>query len=222
MTTTCPLGHASATDDYCDQCGAPLAGAPTATVTPGAATDPLACGNCGTPHEAGDAFCEVCGLDFATGQLPAAPPLRAAAPAPPPPADPSGAATGWVAVVGPDRAFFATNRAETGAVAFPEGVAARDVPLRGDEVLIGRRSDRSGHFPDIDCGTPVEDPGVSRRHAVLRRAGEGWEIVDAGSTNGTRVNGALLGPGVAVAVGESDVVHVGAWTRVILRPPARP
>jgi pSer/pThr/pTyr-binding forkhead associated (FHA) protein len=30
---------------------------------------------------------------------------------------------------------------------------------------------------------------VSRRHAELRRAAEGWTIVDLGSTNGTTVNG---------------------------------
>ena len=47
---------------------------------------------------------------------------------------------------------------------------------------------------------------VSRQHAQVRRTGDGWEILDLDSLNGTRVNGwrverATLRPG--------DVVHLG-------------
>jgi NHLM bacteriocin system ABC transporter peptidase/ATP-binding protein len=37
----------------------------------------------------------------------------------------------------------------------------------------------------------IAHPTVSRRHAVLRPHGEGWEVMDLGSSNGTRVNGVL-------------------------------
>jgi len=39
------------------------------------------------------------------------------------------------------------------------------------------------------CDFIVDDPAVSRHHAVLRRTPDGWELCDAGSTNGTRING---------------------------------
>lgn len=37
----------------------------------------------------------------------------------------------------------------------------------------------------------LSDSNVSRRHAELRREGDGWVLVDLGSTNGTLVNGKL-------------------------------
>lgn len=39
----------------------------------------------------------------------------------------------------------------------------------------------------------VEEETVSSRHCELRRKGIGYEIVDPGSTNGTRVNGETIG-----------------------------
>jgi Protein of unknown function (DUF3662)/FHA domain len=43
-----------------------------------------------------------------------------------------------------------------------------------------------------DCEIVLEDAGVSRHHAELRPAGEGWSIEDLGSTNGVLVNGAAI------------------------------
>jgi pSer/pThr/pTyr-binding forkhead associated (FHA) protein len=42
---------------------------------------------------------------------------------------------------------------------------------------------------DAGANLLVEDPAVSRRHAMMRRRGEGWDVVDLGSANGTFVNG---------------------------------
>ena len=55
---------------------------------------------------------------------------------------------------------------------------------------------------------------VSRRHAQLRRTGDGWEILDLGSTNGTWVNGwrverATLRPGDDVRLGDVRVDLAG-------------
>lgn len=49
-----------------------------------------------------------------------------------------------------------------------------------DEVVIGR---------DEACDVILNETGVSRRHASLRRAGDGFRVVDHGSANGTLVNG---------------------------------
>ena len=54
-------------------------------------------------------------------------------------------------------------------------------------------------------------PNVSRRHAELRRDGDGWMIVDLGSTNGTMVNGKLakehrLADGDKISFGSSELL----------------
>lgn len=220
MSAVCPNGHTSATDDYCDTCGATIDAA--ASPGPASASPSLECANCGRAHDADELFCEVCGLDFTTGKLPEAPAAARAAAATPAPSKPSdaGVDTGWMLVVATDRAFFDSNQAEspTAELTFPDGRHATDVALRADEVLVGRRSEGAGIYPEVDLTGPLDDPGVSRRHALLRRTTDGWELVDQNSTNGTRVNGAPpVTAGQAIAVADGDRIHVGAWTCLTLR-----
>jgi hypothetical protein len=95
MTTyPCPNGHASAADDYCDTCGAPIAAASTLDApaaagvgaerpaTPAApssgggepaAAGAVTCPSCSTDNPAGSLFCEACGYDFTTGTMPRPP-----------------------------------------------------------------------------------------------------------------------------------------------------
>lgn len=59
------------------------------------------------------------------------------------------------------------------------------------------------------CNVVVDDRRVSRRHAVLRVAADGWELVDTGSVNGTyvrgqRVNRVVVGGGIEVILGDPD------------------
>lgn len=61
----------------------------------------------------------------------------------------------------------------------PDELRLPDVARRV-ELTIGRAD---------DCDFVLDEPMVSRHHAVLRRTPEGWAIRDSGSTNGTRVNG---------------------------------
>ena len=56
----------------------------------------------------------------------------------------------------------------------------RTWPLEADVVQIGRSSRCPVHLPDAT---------VSKTHAEIVRAGDGWLIRDLGSRNGTRVNG---------------------------------
>ena len=44
-----------------------------------------------------------------------------------------------------------------------------------------------------ECDIALPDDSVSRVHARLDRNGEGWMLVDLGSTNGTFVNGQRVG-----------------------------
>jgi len=55
----------------------------------------------------------------------------------------------------------------------------KTVEFRQPEVLIGRSSEG-----DLVLGLP----GMSRRHALIQRAGDGWMIIDQNSRNGTYVN----------------------------------
>ena len=49
-----------------------------------------------------------------------------------------------------------------------------------ESVLVGRAP---------ECGLRLDHPSVSRRHAELRREGEGWRLTDLGSKNGSFLNG---------------------------------
>jgi hypothetical protein len=59
-----------------------------------------------------------------------------------------------------------------------------------------------------DCEMVLEDPGISRRHAELRPAGDGFAIVDLGSTNGVLVNGERLQG--ARPLNGGDVIELGS------------
>jgi len=77
--------------------------------------------------------------------------------------------------------------------------AGRRVEL-GLEVAVGRQ----------DADLVVEDPEVSRRHAVLRSSGGSVIVEDLDSTNGTFVNGERIRS--PVTVGPGDQVRVGRTT----------
>lgn len=72
-------------------------------------------------------------------------------------------------------------------------------PLSKDEIVIGRSD---------GCDVMVGDPGLSRRHAEIRREGDEWVLIDLGSTNGTEVNGRRINrhrltPGDRLLLGET-------------------
>ncbi|MDA8047521.1 MAG: DUF3662 and FHA domain-containing protein [Actinomycetota bacterium] len=110
----------------------------------------------------------------------------------------------------------------TGQVAVPAPVAAPAAAMRsrlllpgGQAVTLADTTVTIGRLPD--CGVVLADPNVSRVHAEVRPIGGGgvgvgpdYEIVDRGSTNGTRVNGLpLAGPRVLVS---GDSITLGATT----------
>lgn len=209
---TCPAGHESASEDFCDVCGiriaaAPLAqGGPTAGAgSPGPEAVPAAapgepCPRCGAARSG--LFCEACGYSFDTVA---------------PPADPAS----WAAVVTADRAYYDSVQAAGGqdaaGIGYPESCLERRFSLSGAQVRVGRRSVSRGIEPEIDLTGPPTDPGVSRLHALLIPAGDGtWSVVDPGSANGVLVNGAPITPGVAVPLHAGDRIHLGAWTALTI------
>ena len=88
----------------------------------------------------------------------------------------------------------------------PGGAAVGSLFLEdGRRVEIGERPLEIGRMPE--CDVSLSDPNVSRRHAEVRRQGAGFVIVDLGSTNGTRVNGATV---KQRALNNGDEITVGA------------
>ena len=82
-----------------------------------------------------------------------------------------------------------------GTLVLPNG---KRIPLGEAPIVIGRAT---------DAGVQLTDTSVSRRHAEVRPSGDGFVVVDLGSTNGTRVNGAGLSSERKLADG--DTISVG-------------
>jgi hypothetical protein len=78
----------------------------------------------------------------------------------------------------------------------------RSFALFDNRVVVGRSS---------DADITLDDPEVSRHHAVLFRQGGRLWIADLGSSNGTAVNGHQLGSD-AIEVGPSDMLSFGTAT----------
>jgi len=78
-------------------------------------------------------------------------------------------------------------------------------PMRGQRLLLVRDDLLVGR--DVACGVALSDRSVSRVHARLTRVGDGYTVTDAGSLNGTWVNGVSTGERALL---DGDEVHFGA------------
>lgn len=236
--STCPSGHDSASDDYCDVCGLPIpAGgggaaaesSATPDAAPAAAADPAAaaCPNCQATNPPNALFCEACGYDFTTGSMPrpfTPPPIESvldldAKPAAAPDAPLAPPLTGgWVAEVWIDPDWYADQESSD---PLPSAGVPIVVPLKTTSILVGRTSRSRGIHPDIDLGA---DNGISRRHCQLTSDGTRWWVEDLGSSNGTYLGSAIgalpedpIPAGEKREIGPDGRVYLGAWTRLVVR-----
>ena len=85
-------------------------------------------------------------------------------------------------------------------VVLSEQLRGQMFELSQDEITIGRSDDRT------IC---LKDPTVSTLHCKVARNGDKYVIADAGSTNGTKVNGKPLAEEYELQNG--DIVRVGAF-----------
>lgn len=232
---TCPAGHNSTTDDFCDFCGlafpaAPPSAPPLASAPAPPRADPLAapttppisgpppvehCPECQLERTGN--FCEGCGYNFQTRTTVVRPSGPHSGPSAP-------AAASWLAVIAAEPAYY-QSLADRGildpqAVKFPSAAPQRRVRLTGGLVRIGRRSASRGTDPEIDFSGAEEDPAISHQHAELRaRADSSWAVVDCNSANGTAVNDSNqpIAPDTEVPLREGDRIYLGAWTVITLR-----
>lgn len=78
MARTCPDGHVSQSEDYCDICGIAMTADSAAAPETDATAPDLApvrgttqeCPNCSAGNPADALFCEACGYDYTTGTMP--------------------------------------------------------------------------------------------------------------------------------------------------------
>jgi hypothetical protein len=70
--------------------------------------------------------------------------------------------------------------------------AAWEMPVRKSPLLLGRSQPSRGHRPDFDMTFYDPEGYVSRRHAHIIKARNGYFVADLGSSNGTLVNGRRL------------------------------
>ena len=183
---------------------------PPAPPAPGAAEP---CPVCGEARPGAFArYCDNCRYDFLSKQAfaapaPAAPSLPMPAVPPEPVAAPS-VVTRWDLHGTVD---VTLRRPED---PMPTDLRPRIYPLDLADHLIGRRSDNEDIHPEIT----VTDPGISRRHARILRGSDGaLTLLDLGSMNGTRLNGAAAEPNVATPLQDGDTLTLGCWTRLVVR-----
>lgn len=74
------------------------------------------------------------------------------------------------------------------------------IALAGGELTIGRSD---------SCAIVIDDNRVSRVHARLTPGRSGWTIADAGSSNGTSLDGRLLTPEAARPVRAGSTIGIG-------------
>jgi serine/threonine protein kinase len=78
------------------------------------------------------------------------------------------------------------------------------------ELTIGRADKLNQVFPDIDLAPhDGASQGVSRLHARLHQRGSAWVVEDAGSTNGTFLNGRRVLAGEETLLRDSDRLRCG-------------
>jgi hypothetical protein len=79
-----------------------------------------------------------------------------------------------------------------------------------DDLLIGRKDNARGIFPDVDLGLDGGyDAGVSRRHAILSYEDSAYRVEDLGSANGTFINGRRLAPQSPTQLTNGDELKCG-------------
>ncbi len=80
----------------------------------------------------------------------------------------------------------------------------------GEDILIGRKDNARGIFPDVDLGLDGGyDAGVSRRHAIISFQQGACVLQDLNSANGTFINATRIDPHVSFPLHDGDELTFG-------------
>ncbi len=87
--------------------------------------------------------------------------------------------------------------------------AAWEMPVKANPLMLGRADPSTGYRPDFDMTFYDPEGYVSRRHAHIVKAQNGYFIKDLGSSNGTYVNGQPLTPDTWHKLNNGDKIEIG-------------
>lgn len=141
------------------------------------------CGSCGHENPLGANFCGSCGASIGVGQTNA-----------------------------DTEAMEPVEGSTDVPVREPQGMfVVRQGPKAGSRIMLDGPTTTIGRHPESDIF--LDDVTVSRRHAEVRRAAGAFEVIDAGSLNGTyvnrdRVDATVLNDGDELQVGKFKLVYV--------------
>ena len=98
------------------------------------------------------------------------------------------------------------GRAGTGLMQPREGADVDEVKV-GAVVVLKKRAGATT-FQEDAC---IPLPRISKYHAFLTAADEGWQVADARSTFGTQVDGVTLEPLIAVPIADGAELMLGPY-----------
>jgi hypothetical protein len=154
------------------------------------------CPSCHGVNRPGAKFCQHCGHRL--GEVaPAAAPV--ALPARPAPHADRAAATKLYALV----------------LLSKEGRELARFPLREGVNQVGAKSAGEGILPEVDLSGEDKQQVISRRHAILRVAGDRVTLADCGSTNGTHVDGTKIATAEIPVDERSSIVFGNLHARLV-------
>ena len=91
------------------------------------------------------------------------------------------------------------------------------------EFVIGRRGEKTAEVAEVLLDlSPLGGYGlgISRRHAVIRRAEHGYELLDLGSVNGTWLNDERLVPHKSYPLASGSHLRLGSMRFFVIYRPA--
>jgi len=155
----------------------------------------IVCSNCKNHEPTGALFCSECGIQLVKTQVPTTQKIELES-------DDMGAGpVSGQSSSRPSDHWISLHLVDSGQII--------QISDRADFSL-GRISDKQPIMPDIDL-TPYQafDHGVSRLHAVIRRADNQAVVMDLGSSNGSYLNGARLIANVESPLAQGDLLALG-------------
>jgi hypothetical protein len=167
-------------------------------------TAPAVCPACGEPRDQADSrFCNNCRYDFLTHTSYTEEEIGEEAEVYEP-VEGEIAVDHWELTAGVDLTLRGPDDP------MPTDLRERIFPVEQDRNVIGRRIvGREQQEISLD------DPGVSRRHAQVKRQPDGsLALLDLGSTNGTKINGIAIESNILVPLKEGDRITLGCWTSI--------
>jgi hypothetical protein len=195
--------------DYCDGCGAKLAGGAGSTAAPAAAPEAAPAA---APAESMDAA-PADGTQAPAAEAPSAEMPKSDAPTGEikPEAAPESAPSTAAAAGAPFKAKLSVVRG---------GRKGQEFPLEDGNNLIGRWDPETGSFPEVDLDADDPEAKISRKHALIRIDGGKITIEDIGSLNGTYVNRQpRLAPGSPAEIKSGDEVIIGkTFLKLVVEP----